>query len=146
MGKWLAKFSADIQESRTDKADTVGKMATMSGMSVRDRDVSAKLTPSQPADEPAPPLQAGWLVCYRDRRGALCGGGDDRQHGTVQECRWDGKGRTVHLTDGQRLPLTSIRAVGQTDKAGEIVAAWTVREHGYDGEGPVEGRSHRAEP
>lgn len=82
---------------------------------------------------PMPPLQPGWLVCYRDRRGVLCGGCDDRQHGTVDECRWDGKEWTIHLTDGQRLPLFIIRSVGQTDCAGRIVAAWTVREHGYDG-------------
>ena len=86
---------------------------------------------------PTPPLHPGWLVAYRDRRGTLCGGCVDREHGTVQDCRWEGNGWTVHLTDGHRLPLTSIRSVGQTDKAGEIVAAWTVREQGYDGTGPL---------
>jgi len=93
-----------------------------------------------PLDLPEEPLQPGWLVCYRDQRGALCGGCDDRQHGTVEECRWDGKGWTVHLTDGPRLPLSIIRGVTTPDGA-----AWTVREHGYDGEGPVEGGRRRAE-
>jgi|CXWL01.1.fsa_nt_gi hypothetical protein len=129
MGKWLAKFSAYIPESRTDKADTVGEMGTMSGMSVRVIGVSAKITPS---DE-NPPLQPGWLVVYRDRQGVLCGGCDDRQRGTVDDCQWEEKGWTVHLMDGQRLPLSIIRSVGQTDDVGRIVAAWTVREHGYDG-------------
>ena len=93
---------------------------------------------TQPLVTPAPPaapLQPGWLVAYRDRRGALCGGCDDRTHGTVQECRWDGNGWTLCLTDGQRVPLSIIRSVGWTDSTGQIVAAWTVREHGYDGEG-----------
>jgi hypothetical protein len=72
------------------------------------------------------PLHPGWLVVYRDRRGTVCGGCDDRLHGTVQACRWDENGWTVSLTDGQRLPLSSIRSVGQTDDAGQIVAAWTV--------------------
>jgi len=82
-----------------------------------------------------PPLQSGWLVAYRDRQGALRGGCDDRQHGTVEACQWDGNGWTLWLTDGQRMPLSMIRSVGQTDDTGQIVAAWTVREHGYDGEG-----------
>jgi len=88
-----------------------------------------------PLTLPEPPLQPGWLVAYRDRRGVLSGGCDDRQHGTVAECRWEENRWMVHLTDEQRLPLSFIRSVGQTNKAGEIVAAWTVREHGYDGHG-----------
>ena len=89
---------------------------------------------------PMPPLQPGWRVVYRDHRGVLCGGCDDRQHGTVQECRWKMGGWTVHLTDGQWLPLTNIRSVGKTDGKGKLVAAWTVREHGYGGEGPLKNR------
>lgn len=82
---------------------------------------------------PAPPLAPGWLVVYRDRQWVLCGGCDDRQHGTVQECRWSGTAWTVHLTDGQQLPLISIRSVGKADSEGTLVAAWSIREHGYDG-------------
>ena len=37
-----------------------------------------------------PPLQPGWLVVYRDRQGVLCGGPDDREHGTVDRCVWNG--------------------------------------------------------
>lgn len=86
---------------------------------------------------PEPPICSGWLVTYRDRHGKLCGGSEDRAHGTVQECRWDGMSWTVHLTDGQRLPLSLILAVGKTDSTGRILAPWAVREHGYDGEGPT---------
>lgn len=89
---------------------------------------------------PMPPLQPGWLVVYRDRRGVLCGGCDDRAHGTVKECRWEGTGWTVHLTDGQRLTLSAIRAVGQTDEAGHLLEAYTIREHGYYGKGPLKNR------
>jgi hypothetical protein len=85
-------------------------------------------------DGPLAPLRH-WLVSYRNPRGMLCGGCDDRQHGTVEECRWTAGGWTVHLTDGQQLPLTIIRGVTKPDGT-----AWTVREHGYDGEGPVDGR------
>ena len=84
---------------------------------------------------PVSPLQPGWLVVYRDRAGTLCGGCDERQHGTVQGCRWDGSAWTVTLTDGQMLPLRAILSVGKTDAAGRVVAAWTARTHGYDGEG-----------
>ena len=45
--------------------------------------------------------------------------------------------RTVRLTDGQQIPRWIIRAVGKTDQGGRILAAWSVRDHGYDGNGPV---------
>lgn len=82
---------------------------------------------------PIPPLQPGWLVTYQDQAGKLCGGSEERAHGTVQECRWDAGRWTVCLTDGRQMPLWIIRAVGQTDQSGRVCAAWTVREHGYDG-------------
>src|SRR6185295_15603371 len=125
MGKWLDKFSADTQESLPDIPDILPSVSGLSGPHI---EVSAEITPN-------PPLQPGWLVAYRDRQGVLCGGCDDRQHGTVQACQWDGNGWTLWLTDGKRMPLSFIRSVGQTDDTGQIVAAWTVREHGYGGEG-----------
>ncbi|TKB64002.1 MAG: hypothetical protein E8D47_12190 [Nitrospira sp.] len=87
--------------------------------------------------QPIPPIRPGWLVAYRDQRGALCGGCDDRQRGTVEVCRWNENKWTLCLTDGQEIPLSIVLSVGPTDEAGRIIAAWTVREHGYDGEGPV---------
>ena len=83
--------------------------------------------------QPISPIRPEWLVVYRDHRWNLCGGCDDRQHGTVQKCQWGGGSWTVHLTDGQRLPLASIRSVGKTDGEGKLIAAWSVREHGFDG-------------
>ena len=85
-----------------------------------------------PPDEP---LQPGWLVVYRDRAGRLAGGCDDRQGGTVQSCTWDGSTWTAILTDGQRLRLSAVLSVAKTGQYGQVLAAWSVREHGYDGEG-----------
>ena len=63
MGKWLANFSADIPESRTDKADSVGELGTMSGMSVPDIEVSAKNSPDQIPLTPTiqPGDQISWM-------------------------------------------------------------------------------------
>lgn len=83
--------------------------------------------------EPEPPLQPGWLVAYRDPTDQLRGGCDERLAGTVQECRWTESDWVVLLTNGDVLPLALIRSVGQTDAFGNVVAAWTVREHGVDG-------------
>jgi len=88
-----------------------------------------------PPDPPVEPLQPGWLVAYRDRTGRLAGGADDRAHGTVAGCTWDGSAWTVTLTDGQRLRLAAVLSVAKTDEAGQVLAAWSVRQHGYDGEG-----------
>lgn len=88
-------------------------------------------------EEPLAPILPGWLVTYRDQEGRLCGGSEDKAHGTVQECAWDAGRWTVCLTDGQQVPLWRMKAVGQTDDNGRICAAWTVREHGYDGNGKV---------
>jgi len=86
-------------------------------------------------DLPAPPLGSGWLVVYFDTDRRLRGGYNDREHGTVQDCEWNGTAWTVCLTDGQQLPLRAIRSVARTDAAGQVVVAWTVKDHGYDGEG-----------
>jgi hypothetical protein len=86
-------------------------------------------------EEPVAPILPGWVLAYRDRQGVLRGGCDDRAHGTVQECRWDSTGWTVYLTDGQQVSLSLIQAVGKTDNTGRLIAAWTVKEHGYDGNG-----------
>ena len=84
---------------------------------------------------PEPPLQAGWLVAYRDPQNRLRGGCDEREAGTVQVCRWTGTTWTVLLTHGDMLPLSQIVSVGKTDSRGKVVAAWTVKAHGYDGAG-----------
>jgi len=106
------------------------------------RNASASLPQLQREDAtacsaPLPPLHPGWLVAYRDRLGVLCGGCDDRAHGTVAVCLWERTTWTVMLTNGQRLPLPAIRSVGQIDAAGQLVTAWTVKEHGVDGNGTI---------
>ena len=96
---------------------------------------SAPIIPSQPPEEPTPPLQAGWRIVYLDSLWKLAGGADDPEHGTVDVCRWEGGAWVVLLTDGQQIPLSRIRSVGAVDHNGRCYGAWTVREHGYDGQG-----------
>lgn len=128
MGRWMEELR-ELQAMIPEGSDILTS-------SIPPEPVAAVLLPS-PVATPQPILQIrpGWLVAYRDRHGTLSGGCDDRKHGTVRECQWDGMAWTVLLTDGQWLPLTSIRSVGKTNGEGKIVAAWTVREHGYDGKG-----------
>jgi hypothetical protein len=83
---------------------------------------------------PTAPLQAGWFVTYTDSQGHLCGGWDDRQRATVSFCVWRNRGWSVHLSNGQAIPLIAVRCVGQMNEDGELKAAWSVRQHGYDGE------------
>jgi hypothetical protein len=94
-------------------------------------------TPILPlTDTPVSPLRTGWLIVYRDEVWRLRGGNDERAAGTVRECCWNPyAGWTVVLTNGDRVPLRAVRAVSKTDTRGRILAAWTVREHGYDGDG-----------
>ena len=83
----------------------------------------------------APPIEAGWLVAYRDRAGKLCGGSDDRARGTVASCKREGGRWVVALTNGQQHPLSNIRGIVATYPNGSIRACWTVREYGYNGNG-----------
>ncbi len=128
MGKWLEKFSAERPVSRTDTADIVGERPAVSAMAVPHPEVPA--TPAVP-----PPLRPGWRIVYRDHQWRLAGGSDDPEHGTVDVC-WKEQGVwQVRLTDGQQIPLSRVRSVAAIDDKGRCSAAWTVREHGYDGQG-----------
>ena len=78
------------------------------------------------------PIQPGWLVAYRGPDGKLRGGCDDREHGTVEtgerrEAAW-----TFTLTDGTVLPAKAIVSVAKVATDGQVVAAWTVRDHGLE--------------
>jgi len=134
MGKWLAKFSDKTPKGGTDITDTLPDLGTMSVLSVEDSGLLPKISPTHLPQVPTP-LSPGWLVVYRDRTGTLHGGADDRAHGTVCACTWDGNDWRVLLADGQQLPLAVIRAVGHVDHDGRLLAAWTVKEHGFDGNG-----------
>lgn len=74
---------------------------------------------------PESPLSLGWKVAFRDRRNLL-------HDGIVSRCQWTGMGWTI-LLNGTTIPLRSVTSVGKTDAAGMVLAAWTVREHGFDG-------------
>ena len=88
----------------------------------------------QPTGDPEAPLLPGWFVAYRDTHGRLTGGADDRVNGTVSACTWDGAAWVVLLTNEDRLPLGAVVSVARTDADGSILAAWTVRGHGYRGD------------
>lgn len=81
-----------------------------------------------------PPIQSGWIVTYEDRHRKLCGGVVDRVRGTVQDCRREAGRWMVRLTDGQQIFLERIKAVGQSDAQGRLLAAWEVKRHGFNGE------------
>jgi|CXWL01.1.fsa_nt_gi hypothetical protein len=75
---------------------------------------------------PIAPLQPGWSITHRAERG-------DLQRGIVEVMEYTPKGWIVVLSDGARLPLVRVEAVGQTDERGRLVSAWQVKEHGFDG-------------
>ncbi len=131
MGKWLAKFSADISESRTAIADTAGWSGTLSAVAVPEQAHVAPINLPAPVEQP--PLQPGWRIVYRDHQWRLAGGSDDPDHGTVDVCWREGGAWKVRLTDGQQIPWGRIRSVAAIDATGGCSGAWTVREHGYDG-------------
>jgi hypothetical protein len=83
---------------------------------------------------PEPPLQTGWFVAYRDRQGRYRGGCDEPQIGTLRACRLDESGWTITFLNRDSIPLSRIISVGKTDSKGEVIAAWTVEAHGYDGQ------------
>ena len=128
MGKWLEKFSAESPVSRTDTADSMGERPAVSAMAVPHPEV-----PATPAV--TPPLRPGWRIVYRDHQWRLAGGSDDPDHGTVDVCWREGGVWKVRLTDGQQIPWNRIRSVPAIDATGRCAGAWTVREHGYDGQG-----------
>jgi hypothetical protein len=139
MDKWLAKFLDDTLEKRTDKTDILPQTVSVSGMSVPFPECPGEITTAHTASPYAPPLQSGWVVTYYDGQGRLSGGWEQRETSIVKQCHGTGQNCRVELSGGQRIPLRSIRAVGQTDQEGRLLAAWTVGEHGYDGR--TEGRA-----
>jgi hypothetical protein len=83
---------------------------------------------------PHPPILPGWLVAYRGPDSRLRGGSLEPEHGRVVETRYTpGIGWSFVLADGTALAVSAVVSVGRTDKEGRLIAAWTVREHGYDG-------------
>ena len=137
MNRWLAKFLDEGLEDRTDITDTKHHSALMSVLSVPLSGILAEELPSPPPAPPAPPLPLYCFVTYIDSSGRLCGGWDERNACTVRQCHGSGAACQVELSNRDFIPLQAVRAVGQLNAEGRLVAVWTVRDHGYDGNGPV---------
>jgi hypothetical protein len=128
---WRTLLQAPAHTQNTQKSGPEGNFAHIAD--IADGNSTSALPSHEPVTQPAPPLQPGWFVTYTDRQGRLCGGWDDRQKPTVTHCVWSERGWSVHLSDGQAVPLAAVRCIGQTDEQGALKAAWSVREHGLDG-------------
>lgn len=87
------------------------------------------------APRPISPIPAGRLISYRGPDGRLCGGDLDRGRGTVAGSEYGPQGWVFTLSDGHSVSLSAIRGVTRLSSDGQVVEAWTVRAHGYDGEG-----------
>ena len=124
-------------ESRGIIADIADKVAAEKVAPVSTPPIQAGEGSPLPVPPPIPPLQPGWRIVFMTHQWKLAGGHDDPDHGTVKACCWIAGAWTVQITDGQEIPLSRIRSVAAMDYKGRLMRAWTVREHGYDGEGPV---------
>ena len=65
MGKWLAKFSGDSSESLPDITDTLPSVSGLSGPHLESLPEIA--CPETSTGSPESPIQAGWLITYRDQ-------------------------------------------------------------------------------
>ena len=133
MNRWLAKFLDEGLEDRTDITDTKHDSAIMSVLSVPLSGILVEKLPSLPPAPAAPPLPPYCFVTYIDSQWQLRGGWDERNACTVRQCHGDGAACQVELTNGDLIPLRAVRAVGQLNAEGRLVAAWVVQDHGYDG-------------
>lgn len=133
MSKWLAKFLDETLEDRTDIPDTLPDSARMSVLSVPLSGILAEKLPSLPPAPAAPPLPPYCFVTYIDSQWRLRGGWDERNACTVRQCHGGGAACQVELSNGDFIPLQAVRAVGQLNAEGRLVAAWEVRDHGYNG-------------
>ena len=94
------------------------------------------MQPTEPKAEPQPisPIQPGWLIVWRDQAGWLRGGDEERARSTVVKSEYGPQGRVFHLSDGTAVPMRAITGVSKTDACGAVVAGWTVRAWGLNGE------------
>lgn len=134
MNNWLTKFLDETREDRTDIPDTLPDFGRTSVLSVPLSDILAEKLPAPSVATPATPvLSTRCFVTYLDSTGRLCGGWDERSACMVRQCHGLGSACQVELSSGVMISLRAVRAVGQLNDEGRLLAAWTVREHGYDG-------------
>ncbi len=92
MDKWLAKFLDDTLEKRTDKADILPELVSMSGMSGPDSVDLARIE----AATVTPTISAGSLITWRRGDGSIQTGFVDVLHTDDMAVRW----AFVSLLDG----------------------------------------------
>ena len=133
MGKWLAKFSGDSSESLPDITDT---LPSVSGLSGPHLESLPEIACPGDINRLTRVTHSSWLADHLSRPDERLQGRDlDRDHGTVVASTYGAHGWTFTLTDGKTIPMQAVRGVAKTASYGQIVAAWTVRAHGLDGEG-----------
>jgi hypothetical protein len=124
--------STRAPESLPDITDTLHSVSGLSGPDLDNLLKNAR--PETSAALPVPPIRPGWLITYRASDGRLQGGDFDRAHAAVAVSIYGDHGWTFTLTDGKTVPMQAIRGVAKKACDGRIVAGWTVREHGLEGE------------
>jgi hypothetical protein len=121
---WRTLLQAPTHTQNPQNAQKGGREGNFAHIAnIADGNSTSALPSPEPATQPSPPLKPGWFVTYTDRQGRLCGDWDDRQKATVTHCLWSEQGWSVHLSDGQTIPLGAVRCVGQTNENGELSAA-----------------------
>lgn len=133
MDRWLVKFLDETLEDRTDIPDTLPDSVRMSVLSVPLPGILAEKLPSPSPAPQTSPLPPYCFVTYTDSQWRLRGGWGARDTCTVRQCHGGGAACQVELFNRDLIPLQAVRAVGQLNAEGRLVAVWTVREHGYDG-------------
>lgn len=141
MGRWMDKAKV-IKAARQAEADPVplteapenGNTDSLLTFAAESDMPLGTVPDHKPIQPPTSPIQPGRLITYRGPDGRLRGGDLDRARGTVARSEYGSEGWTITLTDGQRVSLSAIRGVTRLSSDGQVVEAWTVRRHGFDGE------------
>ena len=92
------------------------------------------VVPSEPDPVADPSTMFPDLVAWRDELGRLQGGDEDRLKGTVKETVVGSDGFTFIMEDGTRVPERRVVSAARLNAQGKVVAAWSTRAHGIDGE------------
>lgn len=112
-------------------------ISTVSGVSAPHQhtpDLPEQIGGSVAPDPPPSPLPLPCFVTFTDSQGRLRGGWEERATCMVKQCHGVGAHCQAELVNGDKIPLRAVRAVGQLNAEGRLIGAWSVRDHGYDGQ------------